>query len=80
VVILPTKLVNITFLPKISFVIIVGKRNIKKLFILASSQNKSNFDYHGKICQHLPLPLNQKPSHFSLPLRLSPPRVILVKS
>jgi hypothetical protein len=46
---------------------------------LPSSRNRSNSDYHGKICQHLPLPLNQKPRHFNLPLRLSPPRVILLR-
>ncbi len=76
---LRTKLVNATFLSRISFVIIVGKKDIMKLFILPSFRNGSNSDYHGKICQHLPLPLNQKPKHFSLPLRLSPPRVIPIK-
>jgi hypothetical protein len=70
---------NVTFLPRISFVIIVGKRDIRKLFILPSSQNGINSDYYGKICQHLSLPLNQKSKHLSLPLKLSPPRVILVK-
>jgi hypothetical protein len=64
---------------RISFVIIVEKRDIMKLFVLPSSWNISNFDYHGKICQHFPLPFNQKPKHLSLPLRLSPPRVILVR-
>jgi hypothetical protein len=75
--ILPTKLVNVTFLLKISFVIIMGK-DINKLFILPSSRNRSNSDYHDKMCQHLLLPLNQKPRHLNLPLKLSPPRVILV--
>jgi hypothetical protein len=79
VTILPTKLVSATFFPKISFVIIMGKKDIKKLFILLSSWNKSNSDYHGKICKHLPLPLNQKPRHLNLPLKLSPPRVIPVR-
>jgi len=65
-----------TFFLKISFVIIVGKKNIKKLFILPSFWNGSNSDYHGKICQHLPLPLNQKLRHISLPLKLPPPKVI----
>ncbi len=74
--ILPTKLVNVTFLPKISFVIIVGKRDIRNLSVLPSSQSGSNFVYNGKICQHLPLSLNQKPRHLSLPLRLCPPRVL----
>jgi len=64
-------------------VIIVGKRDIRKLFVLLSSRNKSNFNYHAKICQHLPLPLNQRiivlPRHLKLPLRLSPPKVILVR-
>jgi hypothetical protein len=77
--ILPTKLVSATFLLMISFVIIVGKRDIMKLFFLPSFWNGSNFDYHSKICQHLPLPFNQKPKHFSLPLRLSPPRVIPIR-
>jgi hypothetical protein len=77
--ILHIKLVNATFLPRISFMIIVGKTDIRKLFILPSSWNGSNFDYHGKIYQHLSLPLNQKPRHLSLPLRLSPPKVILVR-
>jgi hypothetical protein len=71
-----TKLMSATFFLKISFVIIVGKKNIKKLFILPSFWNGSNSDYHGKICQHLPLPLNQKLRHISLPLKLPPPKVI----
>jgi hypothetical protein len=79
VAILPTKLVSATFLSKISFVIIMRKKDIRNLSILQSSRNGSNFDYHGKICQHLPLLLNQKPKHFSLPLRLCPPRVIPVR-
>jgi len=79
VTILPTKLVNATFLLKIFFVIIMGKRDIRKLFVLPSSRNENNFNYHGKICQHFSLPLNQKPRHLSLPLRLSAPRVILVR-
>ncbi len=79
VVILPIKLMSATFLPRMSFVIIVGKRDIRKLFVLPSSRNRSNFDYHGKIYQHLLLPPNQKPRHFSLPLKLSPPKVIPVR-
>jgi hypothetical protein len=79
VAILPTKLVSATFFPRNSFVIILGKRDIKKLFVLLSSQNGNNSDYCGKICQHFLLPLNQKPRHFNLPFRLSPPRVILVR-
>jgi len=77
--ILPTKLVSATFLSRISFVIIVGKRDIKKLFILPSSQNGSNSDYHDKICQHLLLPLNQQPKHLNLPFMLSPPKVIPIR-
>ncbi len=77
--ILPTKLVSATFLPRISFVIIVGKKDIRKLFVLPNSRNGSNFDYHGKIFQHLLLPLNQKPRHLSLPLKLSPSRVIPIR-
>jgi hypothetical protein len=57
----------------------MGKMDIRKLFIWPNSRNKSNSNYHGKICQHLPLPLNQKPRHLNLPLRLSPPRVIPIK-
>jgi len=76
VAILPTKLMSATFLPRISFVIIVGKRDIKNLSVLPSSQSGSNSDYNGKICQHLPMSLNQKLRHLSLPLRLCPPRVI----
>ncbi len=64
---------------EISFVIIVGKKDIIKLFVLSNSQNKSNFDYHGKICQHLPLPFNQKPRHLTFPLMFSPPKVIIVR-
>jgi hypothetical protein len=79
VAILPIKLVNVTFLSRISFVIIVGKRDIRKLFILPSSWNENNFDYHSKIYQHLLLPLNQKLRHLNFPLRLSPPKVILVR-
>ncbi len=79
VVILPTKLVSVTFLLKIFFMIIVGKRDIKKLFVLPSLRNKSNSDYHCKIYQHLLLPFNQKPRHFNLPLKLSMPRVIPVR-
>jgi len=77
--ILPTKLISATFLLRISFVIIVGKRDIRKLFILPSSHNGSDSDYHSRICQHLLLPFNQKPKHLNLPLMLSPPRVILVR-
>jgi hypothetical protein len=76
VAILPTKLMSATFLLRIYFVIIVGKKDIRKLFVLPSSQNESNSDYHDKIYQHLPLSLNQKPRHLSLPFRLCPPRVI----
>jgi hypothetical protein len=79
VAILPTKLVSVTFLPRISFVIIVGKRDINKLFVLSSSRNGSNFDYHSKICQHLPPPFNQKLRHLNLPLKISPPKVIPVR-
>jgi hypothetical protein len=68
---------NIFF--RISFVIIVGNRDIKKLFVLPSFRKRSNFDYHGKIYQHFSLPFNQKPTHLSLWLRPSPPRVILVR-
>ncbi len=50
VAILPTKLVSATFLLKISFVIIVEKRDIRNLFVLPSSQSGSNSDYNGKIC------------------------------
>jgi hypothetical protein len=74
-----TKLVSATSLLRISFVIIVGKRDIRKLSVLPSSRNGSNSDYHDKICQHLPLPFNQKPRHLSLQLRLSPQRVIPVR-
>jgi hypothetical protein len=71
--------VNSTFVLRISFVIIVGKRDIRKLLVLPSSWNESNSDYHDKICQHLLLPLNQKPRHLSLPFRLCPPRIIPVR-
>jgi hypothetical protein len=77
--ILPIKLVSATFFPRIFFVIIMRKRDIRKLFALPSSRNGSNSDYHGKIYQHLPLPLNQKLRHFNLPFKLSPPRVIPIK-
>jgi hypothetical protein len=70
---------NATFLSKISFVIIMGKRDIKKLFVLPSFQNGNNSNYHDKIYQHFLLPLNQKPKHLNLPLKLSPPRVIVVR-
>jgi hypothetical protein len=63
----------------ISFVIIVGKRDIKNLFVLLSFRDGSNSNYHDKICQHLPLSLNQKLRHFNLPFRLCPPRVILIR-
>jgi hypothetical protein len=59
--------------------IIVGRRDITKLYVLPSSQNRSNSDYHDKIYRHLPMPLNQKPRHFNLSLKLSPPRVILIR-
>ncbi len=75
---MPTKLMNATFLLRISFVIIMRK-DIRKLFISPNSQNGSNPNYHGKICQHPSMPFNQKPRHLSLPLMLSPPRVILVR-
>jgi len=59
--------------------IIVGKRDIMNLSVLPSSQSGSNSDYNGKICQYLPLSLNQKPRNLSLPLKLYPPRVIPTK-
>jgi len=71
-----TKLVSVTFLPRISFVMIVRKRDIRNLSIFPSSQSGSNSDYSGKICQHLPLSLKPKPRHLRLPLKLCPPRVI----
>jgi hypothetical protein len=71
--------VSVTFLSKISFVIIVGKKDLKKLSVLPSSWTGSNSDYHDKIYQHLPLPLNQKPRHLNLLFKLCPPRVILVR-
>ncbi len=79
VAILPTKLVSATFLLRISFVIIVGKRDIRKLFVLPSSWNRNNSNYHNKIYEHFMLPLYQKLRHFNILLRFSPPRVILVK-
>ncbi len=60
--------------------ITMGKKDIMKLFVLPSSRNGSNFVYHSKIYQHLSLPFNQKPRHLSLPLKLSPPRVISNKN
>jgi hypothetical protein len=75
--------VNAIFLPRKSFVIIVGKRDIRKLFVLPSSRNRNNSNYHAKIYQHLPLPLNQRiivlPRHLRLPLRLSSPKVVLIR-
>jgi hypothetical protein len=76
VAIMPTKLMSATFLPRISFVIIVGKRDIGKLFVLPSSRNESNSDYHSKNCQHLLLPLNQKPRHLNLPPKVIPVRML----
>ncbi len=77
--ILPRKLVNATLFIRIFFVIIIRNKDIKKLFVLPSSQNRNNYNYHDKIHQHLPLPFNQKPRHLSLPLKLSSQRVIPVK-
>jgi hypothetical protein len=71
--------VSAIFLPRIFFVIIVGKKDIMKLFVLPSSRNGSNSNYHIKIYQHLLLPFNQKPRHLSLPLKLSPPWVIPIR-
>jgi hypothetical protein len=79
VVILLTKQVSATFLLRIPFVITVGKRDIRKLFILPSSRKGSNFDYRSKTYQHLLLPFKQKPRHLNLPFKLSPPRVIPVR-
>ncbi len=56
-----------------------GKEGHQETVCFANSQNGNNFDYHGKICQHLPLPLNQKPRCLSLPLKLCLPRVIPVR-
>jgi hypothetical protein len=70
---------SVTFLPRISFVIIVRKKDIRKLYVLPSSRNGSNFDYHDKICKHLSLSFNQKLKHLSLSLKLCPPRVIPIK-
>jgi hypothetical protein len=71
--------VSATFLPGIFFVIIMGKRDIRKLFVLPSSWNRSNFDYHSKICQHLPLPFNQKLKAPQPSTHAFPPKVIPVK-
>jgi hypothetical protein len=60
-------------------VIIVGRKDIKKLFVLPSSWNRSNSNYHDKIYQHLPLLFNQKLRHLSLLFKLSPPRVIPIR-
>jgi len=40
---------NAIFLSMISFMIIVEKNDIMKLFVLPNSRNGSNFDYHDKI-------------------------------
>jgi hypothetical protein len=71
--------VSATFISRISFVIIVGKKDIKKLSVLPSSHNINNFNYHNKICHDLLLPLNQKPRHLSFQLKLSPPTIILIR-
>jgi hypothetical protein len=76
VAIMPIKLLSVTFLPRISFVIILGKRDIRNLSVLPSSHSRNNSDYNGKICRHLLLSLDQKPRQLNLPLRLCPPRVI----
>ncbi len=55
---LPTKLVSVTFLSRISFMIIVGKRDIRK-FILPSSRNGNNSDYHGKSTNIFRCPLTK---------------------
>jgi len=47
--ILPTKLMSATFLPRICFVIIVEKRDIRNLSVLPSSRNGSIFDYNDEI-------------------------------
>jgi hypothetical protein len=47
--ILLAKQVSATFLLRIFFVIIVGKRDIRKLFVLPSSPKGSKSDYHDKI-------------------------------
>jgi hypothetical protein len=57
----------------------VGKRDIKKLFVLPSFRNRNNSDYHDKIYHHFMLPFNQKLRHFSLSLKFSPPKVILIR-
>jgi hypothetical protein len=57
-------------------VIIVEKRDIKNLFVLPSSRNKSNSDYHGKIYQHLPLPLNS--SFFRIKLQRKKKNIMYV--
>jgi hypothetical protein len=60
-------------------VIIVGKKDIMKVFVLPGSWKGRNSDYHNKICQHLPLPFNQKPMHLNLSLKLSPPTIIPIR-
>jgi hypothetical protein len=77
--ILPIKLVSATFLSRISFIIIVGKKDIMKLSILPSSRNGNNSDYHDKIYQHFLFPLNQKPKHLNLQPMFSPPTVIPIR-
>jgi hypothetical protein len=57
----------------------MGKKDIRKFFVLPNYWNGNNSNYHGKICLHLPLPLNQKPRHFNLALKFSLPRIIPVR-
>jgi hypothetical protein len=57
----------------------MGKKDIRKLFVLPSSQSENNSNYHDKIFHHLSLPFNQKSKHFSLPFKFSPPMVIPIR-
>jgi hypothetical protein len=56
-----------------------GKKGHQEVVYFTKVRNESNFDYCGKIYQHLLLPLNQKARHLSLPFKFSPPRVIAIR-
>ncbi len=76
VVILPTKLMSAPFLPKISFVIIMGKKDIKKLFVWQVPGMETTPITIAKSTSIFRCPSTKTQG---LPLKLSPPKVIPIR-
>ncbi len=56
-----------------------GKEGHHEAICFAKFPKRKHSDYHGKICEHLLLTLNQKPNNLSFPLRLCQLKVIPIR-